>query len=143
MTVKQLIEKLGEYDPEMPVMSNGYEGGLNDIDSFEKTVNFSMLDANRFIHNSVPIEFYKNKIKNKIVIIGHSNGRDNPSEKATIDFTKGRATTIKKYLVDRGIDGKRIEIDGRGDHEMLFELPRATAEQQEQNRRVEIMVLEF
>lgn len=36
MTVKQLIEKLGEYDPEMPVMSNGYEGGLNDIDSFEK-----------------------------------------------------------------------------------------------------------
>lgn len=79
----------------------------------------------------------------KIVIIGHSNGRDNPSEKATIDFTKGRATTIKKYLVDRGIDGKRIEIDGKGDHEMLFELPRATAEQQEQNRRVEIMVLEF
>ena len=79
----------------------------------------------------------------RIKIIGHSNGRDMMDEKGIIAFTKGRATSIKNYLEIQGIDGKRIEIDGMGDHEMLFKLPKATANEQEQNRRVEILVLDF
>jgi outer membrane protein OmpA-like peptidoglycan-associated protein len=80
----------------------------------------------------------------RIKIIGHSNGRDMQDEKGIIAFTKGRATNIRNYLAIQGIDEKRIEIDGRGDHEMLFKLNAATtADQQEQNRRVEILVLEF
>lgn len=79
----------------------------------------------------------------KIRIIGHSNGRDVKSEKLIIEFTNERALTIKNYLIKKGIDGKRIETDGKGDHEMLFKLEGATAEQQEQNRRVEVMVLEY
>jgi outer membrane protein OmpA-like peptidoglycan-associated protein len=64
-------------------------------------------------------------------------------EKGIIAFTKGRANTIKNYLAIQGIDEKRIEIDGKGDHEMLFKLPKANAEEQEQNRRVEILVLDY
>ncbi|MDF2452089.1 MAG: OmpA family protein [Bacteroidota bacterium] len=79
----------------------------------------------------------------KIKIIGHSNGRDMLDEKGVLAFTRGRANTIKNYLAIQGIDEKRMEIDGKGDHEMLFKLPKATAEQQEQNRRVEILVLEY
>ena len=79
----------------------------------------------------------------KIKIIGHSNGRDMMGEKGIMEFTKGRANTIKNYLSIQGIDEKRIEIEGKGDHEMLFKLPQANSEQQEQNRRVEILVLEY
>lgn len=79
----------------------------------------------------------------KIKIIGHSNGRDMMDEQGIIAFTKGRATSIRNYLAIQGIDEKRIEIDGKGDHEMLFKLPKATVDEQEQNRRVEILVLDF
>ena len=64
-------------------------------------------------------------------------------EKGIIAFTKGRETAIKNYLAIQGIDEKRIEIDGKGDREMLFKLPKATSEQQEENRRVEVLVLEY
>jgi len=79
----------------------------------------------------------------RIKVIGHSNGRDMQDEKGIIAFTKGRATTIRNYLAIKGVDEKRIEIDGKGDHEMLFKLPNATADEQEQNRRVEILVLDY
>ncbi|MES2836035.1 MAG: OmpA family protein [Bacteroidota bacterium] len=84
----------------------------------------------------------------KIKIIGHSHGRADfkgkvYTELEIISFTRGRATTIKNYLVAKGIDEKRIEIDGRGDHEMLYKLQGATEEQMVENRRVEILVLEY
>ena len=73
-----------------------------------------------------------------------NNKSTNRFEKGIIAFTKGRATTIRNYLAIQGIDEKRIEIDGKGDHEMLFKLTATTtADQQEQNRRVEILVLDF
>jgi hypothetical protein len=31
MKVKELIDKLSEYDPEMMVVTSGYEGGLNEL----------------------------------------------------------------------------------------------------------------
>lgn len=79
----------------------------------------------------------------KIRIIGHSNGRFGfDTETEVIAFTKGRATSVKNYLVLNGIDEARIEIDGRGDHEMLYHEPK-NPDQLEQNRRVEILVLDF
>jgi len=35
MTVSQLIEALKNYPPDLPVVVSGYEGGYNDVDSFE------------------------------------------------------------------------------------------------------------
>lgn len=101
----------------------------------------------RNLPQSVPamMNLHKLLTKNKnlrIMIIGHSNGRDLKDEAGIIQFTKDRATTIRDFLVKKGIDKARIEIDGKGDHEMLFALPAATEKQQEQNRRVEIFVIE-
>lgn len=79
----------------------------------------------------------------KILIIGHSNGRAFETEKGIIKFTTARAEKIRNYLVFKGIDPARIETIGKGDNEMLFQLPGASLEEQEQNRRVEIMVLEY
>ncbi|MES2565778.1 MAG: OmpA family protein [Bacteroidota bacterium] len=102
----------------------------------------------QYLPRAVPSMYnlYKLLKKNpnlKIKIIGHSNGRENMTEKGVNDFTTGRARSIRNYLAIQGIDEKRIEIDGKGDHEMLYKLPKATTEQQEENRRVEVMVLEF
>ena len=102
----------------------------------------------QYLPRAVPSMFnlYKLLKKNpnlKIQIIGHSNGRDMMDEKGIIEFTKARATSIKNYLAIQGIDENRIEISGKGDHEMLFKLPKANENEQEQNRRVEILVLEY
>ena len=77
----------------------------------------------------------------RIKIIGHQNGMT-LDENHDISFTRSRARTIRNYLAIQGIDEKRIQIGGMGANEMLFELP-ATENQQEQNRRVEILVLDF
>lgn len=111
------------------------------------TINF-IPNSVQYLNESLPAmnNLYRLMQKNKnlkIQIIGHSNGRDFHSEAGIIKFTKDRATTIKNYLAIKGIDEKRIEIDGKGDHEMLYKLPKATLEQQKENRRVEIMVLEY
>ena len=79
----------------------------------------------------------------KIKVIGHSNGRFLYGDEASIiAFTKGRAQTVKSYLMTHGVYDYRMEIEGRGDHEMLYHEPK-NEEQMEQNRRVEIMVLEY
>lgn len=36
MTVAQLIESLKWYPQDLPVVVSGYEGGYNDVDSFER-----------------------------------------------------------------------------------------------------------
>jgi len=132
--------KLKELKTVLPKLKKGRKNSVGSINFIPGSV--------QYLPRAIPAMNNLVKLLNKnsclkILIIGHSNGRDDPSEKVTIDFTKRRATAIKNYLVLKGIDGKRIEIDGKGDHEMLFELPQANAEQQEQNRRVEIMVLDF
>lgn len=111
------------------------------------TINF-VPGSVQYLNQAIPAmnNLYRLMQKNKslkIKIIGHSNGREMMSEDGVINFTKNRATTIKNYLAIKGIDEKRIEIDGRGDHEMLYKLPKATEAQQIENRRVEIMVLEY
>ena len=88
---------------------------------------------------------YRLILKNKnlkIKIIVHQNGQTS-SQKKDVEFTIGRANTIKNYLISKGIDSLRIETDGKGGREMLFPLPNKSEEQAQQNRRVEIMVLEF
>jgi hypothetical protein len=37
MNIKELIEKLKQFDPETLVVVNGYEGGADNINSIEKT----------------------------------------------------------------------------------------------------------
>lgn len=80
-------------------------------------------------------------LKNKtlvIKIIGHTNGCADGVDK----LSKLRSARIKRFLMEHGIEDKRIQTDGKGCKEMLFPKP-FTLDQMEQNRRVEVMVLEY
>lgn len=74
----------------------------------------------------------------KILIEGHTNGCD-PGVQV---LSQMRADQIKKFLVLNGIDKSRVETLGKGCKEMLFS-PKGTETQQEQNRRVEIKILDY
>ena len=45
-TVQDLIDELRQYDPSMPVMIDGYEGGLNDVDLSRVNCQDVELDGN-------------------------------------------------------------------------------------------------
>ncbi len=78
----------------------------------------------------------------KIKIIGHCNFCSYQGTEAAISFTKGRAQSVKTFLAFHDIDDSRLEIDGRSDDEMLYHQPEHEW-QAEQNRRVEIFVMEY
>jgi outer membrane protein OmpA-like peptidoglycan-associated protein len=100
----------------------------------------------QYLRRAIPsmnnlVKLLKKNRNLRIKIIGHQNGWS-MDDNRDIAFTRARARTIRDYLIIQGIDEKRIQIGGKGGQEMLFELP-ATEIEQEQNRRVEILVLEY
>ena len=96
-----------------------------------------------YLPSSIPCleNLYKLLSKNKtlkILMEGHTNGCG-----PTIQLlSEQRAQTIKEYMLKKGIDKERIQTLGKGCSEMLFP-ETGTFAQQEQNRRVEIKVLEY
>jgi hypothetical protein len=42
MTVKELIEHLQTFDPELRVFSNGYEGGLDDVTGTSQVIHVDL-----------------------------------------------------------------------------------------------------
>jgi outer membrane protein OmpA-like peptidoglycan-associated protein len=98
-----------------------------------------------YIPNAVPSinNLYKLMTKNNrlnIQIEGHTNGCD-PGVQV---LSEKRSDKIKDLLVKKGIHADRIKTIGKGCKEMLFPLnENTTLEQQEANRRVEILVLDF
>lgn len=132
--------KLKSLNTILPMLKKGNKYSIGSI-------NFKA-GSDHFLTRSVPsmnnlYKLLKKNPKLKIKIIGHSNGRDGLSDDAIIKFTLRRATSIRNYLILQGIDENRIEIEGKGDSEMLFHPFKGTPAEQEQNRRVEVMVLEF
>ena len=74
----------------------------------------------------------------KVRIVGHTD--DIGEADFNLDLSKRRAAAVKKYLTDNGIDGSRIETDGKGETE-----PVATNETEAgraKNRRIEFEVTE-
>jgi outer membrane protein OmpA-like peptidoglycan-associated protein len=57
------------------------------------------------------------------------------------NLSLGRAKTVYDYLIEHGMDAKRLIFKGYGNSVMLFPIPFSDAEHAA-NRRVEIRVLE-
>jgi outer membrane protein OmpA-like peptidoglycan-associated protein len=101
------------------------------------------------IPQSEPImeNLYKLMSKNpklKISIEGHINNPvdmyNRTSNKEALELSEQRAKRVFDYLVEKGIDSNRMVTIGHGDKKMLF--PKAKNEEEmEQNRRVELKVL--
>jgi len=74
----------------------------------------------------------------RIRIVGHTDG--DGDEKHNLDLSKRRAEAVKKALTGQfGIDGARIETDGKGEDEPVAS--NDTSEGKAKNRRVELIRL--
>lgn len=72
----------------------------------------------------------------KIVVVGHTDARG-PTD-YNQQLSKERATSVRQYLVDQGIDRSEIEAEGEGESEPIAsnETPAGRA----RNRRVELRI---
>lgn len=74
----------------------------------------------------------------RVLITGHtdSNGAEGYNQR----LSEGRAASVKRAMVERGIDGNRIETNGKGESEPID--TNMTEEGRQNNRRVEVSVLD-
>jgi OmpA-OmpF porin, OOP family len=74
----------------------------------------------------------------RVKIVGHTDDIGTPE--ANLDLSKRRAASVKKYLVDGGIDESRIETDGKGEAEPL--VPGTDDASRAKNRRIVFDIIE-
>lgn len=82
-------------------------------------------------------EFMKDNKTVRIRITGHTDAVG--SEKDNQVLSEGRAESVKKAIVERGISADRIETEGKGESEPIA--TNDTEEGRAQNRRVEFTIL--
>ncbi|MGH7822132.1 MAG: OmpA family protein [Candidatus Binatia bacterium] len=73
----------------------------------------------------------------RIRIIGHTD--DVGDANANMKLSMDRAESVKRYLVDKGVSGSRLEATGRGEFEPIA--PNETEDGRAANRRVEFIVI--
>ncbi len=83
-------------------------------------------------------------IPNKIRVEGHTDNR--PLRRPTPprdnwELSVMRASNVVKYLIEKGIDPKRLSAAGYGEYRPLPGNTNNTPEERAQNRRVEIIIL--
>jgi outer membrane protein OmpA-like peptidoglycan-associated protein len=94
--------------------------------------------SDEFLHNKIPNELYYlayalDSMKSmKIEIVGHVCCVDN------MKLSEKRAKAVYQFLVNQGIDKKRITFIGQSNHKPLVK--EITPEDERKNRRVEIVV---
>ena len=74
----------------------------------------------------------------KIFLAGHTDNTGN--SKASIELSQHRVDAVKKYLVEKGINSKRISGKGFGGTKPIAS--NATEETRKMNRRVEFSIVE-
>ena len=85
--------------------------------------------------------FMKHNTQYSIRIEGHTNGCDG-GKISSQKLSTERAKTVKRYLIENGIDAKRIKTIGYGCTHMLYPIE-SSEEKQSLNRRVEFVILDF
>ncbi len=118
----------------LPKLKKGSKYPINTINFFG--------DSSSFLPTAIlPINnLYKLMRKNKtlkILIEGHTNGND----AGTIGLSQRRANKIKSTLIEKGINEDRIKTIGKGGTERIIK--NIFSEEAWQNRRVEVLVLEY
>ncbi len=74
----------------------------------------------------------------EVRIVGHTDSTG--SDAINVPLSISRAQSARDYLVDRGVDSRRISVDGRGAREPVAD--NATAEGRARNRRIDIFLAE-
>ncbi len=74
----------------------------------------------------------------EVRIVGHTDSTG--SDAINNPLSVSRAQSARDYLVDRGVDSRRISVDGRGSREPVAD--NATSEGRARNRRIDIFLAE-
>lgn len=83
-------------------------------------------------------EKLKNNSDLRVIVAGHT---DNVGDaQFNLDLSQKRAESVRRYLVNQGVDGSRLTARGYGDSQPAA--PNDTAEGRAQNRRVELRIIE-
>ncbi len=82
-------------------------------------------------------QYLKQKKNVRMLIIGHTDLNGNYDD--NMELSLNRAKTVKKYLVDKGIESSRLDTIGMGMKEPLF--PGKDEESSAKNRRTEFQIL--
>jgi outer membrane protein OmpA-like peptidoglycan-associated protein len=85
----------------------------------------------------VVVEFMKLKKSARVEISGHTDNAGNPRTNKTLSAK--RAEACRSYLIAKGIDARRITAAGHGSERPVA--PNDTAENRQQNRRIEVVEL--
>jgi len=137
--------------PLVPEVYNGYKDKDGCPDDLPKEIKYDGRPI-----DGIFFEFNKDKIQKKsfktldeaivvlktfddirIEISGHTD--DVGSEEANLDLSKRRAESVKKYMVDKGIDASRIETVGYGRSKPID--TGTSAKARAKNRRIEFRVI--
>jgi outer membrane protein OmpA-like peptidoglycan-associated protein len=137
--------------PLVPEAYNGYKDKDGCPDELPKEIKYDGRPI-----DGIFFEFNKDKIQKKsfktldeaivvlktfddirIEISGHTD--DVGSEEANLDLSKRRAESVKKYMVDKGIDASRIETVGYGRSKPID--TGTSAKARAKNRRIEFRVI--
>ena len=103
---------------------------------------FFATDKTKILPSSAPAlqelyEFLRDNPEMRIRIVGHTD--DVGKEEYNQRLSEGRSASVKKEMVARGIDPKRIETTGHGETDPI--VPNDSGEHRQMNRRVEIEIL--
>jgi outer membrane protein OmpA-like peptidoglycan-associated protein len=74
----------------------------------------------------------------KLMVEGHTDNQGGSAH--NLDLSKRRAASVMKYLTDHGVDAGRLTSEGYGDTQPIAD--NKTGKGREQNRRVEMKILE-
>jgi len=119
----------------LPELKKGKNIVLNNINFFggsPKALPASIPTFNRIL------KLMKRNKSLTIRVDGHTNGCPGGIESSQV-LSLARASTVKSFLIKKGIDSERITSKGFNCTQMLFPST-GTEEQQSLNRRVEILV---
>ena len=119
----------------LPALKKGKNIVLNNINFFG--------GSPRTLPASIPtfkriLKLMKRNKSLTVRIDGHTNGCPGGIASSQ-DLSLARASTVKTFLIKKGIDSERITIKGFNCTQMLYPIP-STLEEQSLNRRVEILV---
>ena len=81
-------------------------------------------------------KFLKENLNVNITIVGHTDSRG--SDEYNLKLSEGRAVSVMRALIDRGIAPERLKAEGRGETQPVAS--NETEEGRAENRRIEIEV---
>ena len=137
---KMLLDSDPPVDKEQPIIDNSFDNiKATKVAIIQFPDNAVIPDDSA---DKVLLEIVKFKDSKKLMLVGHASKTGSETitgKRKNMEISISRAQTIKNMLVNKGFDGNKIQIYGKGDLEPLKEEEKKFGEAV--NRRVEVFFI--